>query len=606
MGRLIKLLASLCLLASAPLANAMTAAEIHARIAPAVFPLELLDADGNTITRRSAVQVTATRLITQCEGLENAVRLQLEGAAGMRAVQLLARDDEHRLCLLEADSTAGATPLAIDTPLLAGAGSRVYAIASTQDFGVGIADGVIAGIRHGRDGPSIQFTAPLTRSAAGGALVDEHGRLIGIIDDPSYGGHNVSFAQPVTLLSGLESRAAARAADHARSSRAGEFIRNGNWDALEAMSAEWTAADPRSTRACAFHARAAAERGDWPNAEIRWRKLLALQPDSRPALAGLVVSLLRQQRRDEALATSTAALAGNDGDADLLQLHAGMLAAAGRTNEAEAAYRQVVERDPWQIGAWAGLAALAGQRGDHDAAVHIWARIGGLLPEDPRVRLALVEALLKADQPQRAWRNLARLPEAIAGTPAAIRLRALTLQRLGRTRDAVALLRDAGANAGDAGQRADALLTLSILYAKQQRWPQAIQAAGAAVALQPENDQARFWQAVHLKDGGRPQEALVITSDLIVRQAADVNAWRQHGFVLAILDRQAEAIPALRKSLQFDPRQTKVWGALIEALHAAGDRDGVRKACVTMREVDAAKADESCTGLMTLYQALPQ
>ena len=126
------------------------------------------------------------------------------------------------------------------------------------------------------------------------------------------------------------------------------------------------------------------------------------------------------------------------------------------------------------------------------------------------------------------------------------------------------------------------------------------------MALQPENDQARFWQAVHLKDGGRPQEALVITSDLIVRQAADVNAWRQHGFVLAILDRQAEAIPALRKSLQFDPRQTKVWGALIEALHAAGDRDGVRKACVTMREVDAAKADESCTGLMTLYQALPQ
>lgn len=606
MDRFRKRLACFCLAVIAPAASAMTAAQIHARVSPAVFALDLLDADGTTIAQHSAVQFAAKRLVSHCEGLESAAGLQLQGADGPLAVRLLARDDAHRLCLLESDTAPGMAPLAIETTSPPDAGTRVYAIAITQTFGVGIADGVIAGIRNGPGGPSIQFTAPLTRAAAGGALVDEQGRLIAIIDDPSYGGHNVGFAQPVALVSGIEARAAARSLENKHIARAGELVRAGRWDALETECAEWIAHDAGSPQAWSFYARAAVEHDDWPNAEARWRKVLALQPESRTAISGRIVSLLRLQRRDEALATSAAALAENDNDAELWQLHAANLAAAGRASEAEAAYRKVVERDPWHVGAWAGLAVLAGQRGDDDTALHLWTRIGGLLPEDPRVRLALVEALLKANQPQRAWRNLAQLPEAAQATPPALRLRALTLQRLGRTRDAIALLRDTSASTGDANERTDALITLSILYSRQQRWPQAIQAADAAAALQPDNDQARFWQAVHLKDGGRPQEALAITSALVQRQPGDAGAWRQHGFVLSILDRQAEAIPALRKSLQIDPRQPKVWAALIETLHAAGDREGVRKACATMRELDPEKADESCPGLFAIYQALPQ
>ena len=78
--------------------------------------------------------------------------------------------------------------------------------------------------------------------------------------------------------------------------------------------------------------------------------------------------------------------------------------------------------------------------------------------------------------------------------------------------------------------------------------------------------------------------------------------WRQHGFVLAVLGRPAEAIPSLEKSLQIDSRQAKVWGALTETYQVAGRRDDAMRAYNQLRAVDGAMAEEIYRSVILPYE----
>lgn len=75
-----------------------------------------------------------------------------------------------------------------------------------------ISDGVFSRKRRFPSGRYLQFSAPVLPGSAGGALVDERGRLLGIIDYRRRDGRNVNFALPAAWIDQVQERASKNAA----------------------------------------------------------------------------------------------------------------------------------------------------------------------------------------------------------------------------------------------------------------------------------------------------------------------------------------------------------------------------------------------------------
>jgi len=74
---------------------------------------------------------------------------------------------------------------------------------------------------------------------------------------------------------------------------------------------------------------------------------------------------------------------------------------------------------------------------------------------------------------------------------------------------------------------------------------------------------------------------------------------------LAVLGRSEQAIPAMEKSLQIEPRQPKLWAALIETYQVAGRRQDAKKAYDQLRALDGVKAEVSYREDILPYEENP-
>jgi len=117
------------------------------------------------------------------------------------------------LCLIEVDG-APSQAMAIKWQAPA-AGSRVFAVSNALGLGVGISEGVVSGVRHFPNGDYIQFTAPISPGSEGGALVDDDGQLLGIVDYRRRDGQNVNFASLAEWIDQIEKRSAENAEEFA-------------------------------------------------------------------------------------------------------------------------------------------------------------------------------------------------------------------------------------------------------------------------------------------------------------------------------------------------------------------------------------------------------
>ena len=583
-----------------PAAAELSPAEVYARAAPAVGTVELLNADGVAIDLRSAVLVAKNRWLTVCEGLATAASLKVSSTSQRLDAQLVVRDARRNLCALATpEATLSATPFAIrqEAPP---AGLRVFAVSNALGLGVGISDGLVGGVRSFPEGSYIQFSAPVSPGSQGGALLDEAGSLLGIIEYRHRSGQNVNFAAPAAWIGEMEARAAADREENQRHEEAARLARDGRWTELNSLARGWTTTTPESPQAWRFAAQAAARLADTAQAVHAWQGLQRLAPDSTESGIGLGTALLKQGQVEQALLLAEKLVARDAQDASIWFLYAQVLRAAGKAGEAEVAYRRATELDPWLIYAYAGLAALAEERGDVAASLAIWSRLSGLYPDIPGFRYQLIRGQLQAGQPARAFKALTQLPAGEAESATAHYWQGIVLRKLGRPVDAVAALRQSIARAlpGDA----QTWIALSIALSELRRHPEAIEAAENALKADPENPEAKFWLAVQLKDGGRAAEAVAIASGLLASRPADPAAWRVNGFALAILGKRTEAIRSFEKSLELDPRQGKVWAALAETSYADGQDEAARRAYEQLRTVDPEYARQVYSTLIVTYE----
>jgi tetratricopeptide (TPR) repeat protein len=233
---------------------------------------------------------------------------------------------------------------------------------------------------------------------------------------------------------------------------------------------------------------------------------------------------------------------------------------AGRLDQAEAAYRQILAVAPQEAEVLHLLGVVAYQRGQHDSAV---ASIGQAIA-------------LRGDRPPYygnmalALRGLGRLAEAEANCRTALRLDPAFVDALGtlgailrgagRLAEAEACLRDA------VRQRpgfAEAHNNLGTVLREQRRPDEAVASFRTALTLLPDNPQILTNLASALLDLNRQAEAEETARTAIRLRPHLVQAHFALGNILVAGDRSAEAEASYRMTVGLDP-------GLLEAHHQLG------------------------------------
>ncbi|MGC2109779.1 MAG: aspartyl protease family protein [Candidatus Korobacteraceae bacterium] len=98
--------------------------------------------------------------------------------------------------------------------------------------------------------------------------------------------------------------------------------------------------------------------GKFAEAADKYQSIVKADPKLIAAQAGLIRSLLREQKVDDALATATSALAVQPNSAPLLAAMGDLDFRRAQMPEAETAYRNALKADPKEVHAYMGLARL--------------------------------------------------------------------------------------------------------------------------------------------------------------------------------------------------------------------------------------------------------
>ena len=579
-------------------ATALSPQEVHARAVNSVAALRILDADGQRIDERSATQIGPGQFVTVCEDIEASMTLRLRVGGEDTTAQLGARDRERNLCALQAPNATGQA-VALQTALPQ-AGQRVFAVSNALGLGVGISEGVVAGVRQDASGALIQFTAPVSPGSEGGALLDAEGRLIAILDYRRRDGQNVNFGAPVAWLAEIAPRAAAASAQLARLDAGHALARQEQWQALAAHATQWRAAQPDQPDALRFAAEAARALQRPEDELAAWRALRRVRPQDAQAGLDLVQAVLQHGQLAEATTLARQLVAEHGGEARTHWFLARALHAGGELEAAESSYRRALALNPWLVGAYRGLAALAQARQDPGTAVAIFARLSGLYPDEAWPRQQLVGALLQAKDVARAHTELQLLPPAHADSAETWYLRGVVASRMGRPEAAVQALRTSLARdaQGSAWVHADLGLALATL----ERHPESIAALREAVQREPDTARWRLLLADALRTGGRAEEALAMAQRLVTEQPDNAANWALQGRALVWLDRHAEALPAIERALQIDARDAALWATLALVQQNLGQHAQAAQAVRRLRELDANRADLVYRSLVLPYE----
>jgi tetratricopeptide (TPR) repeat protein len=291
---------------------------------------------------------------------------------------------------------------------------------------------------------------------------------------------------------------------------------------------------------------------------------------------------MERQRLPEGLHDKAAAL--NPSDLDSRCNAANELIGLGRLDEAEALHREVLAQDARNAGSLRGLARVARQRGDSQAALEHFRALVKLRPDDLGNRRELAEALrivdeleeserilneLLAEDPQqeRVLIELARCAHRRGDRKAAYHF--LKLGEAAKTGDVpgrIMLAREFTARSwpdeaarifgqimDDAPNHYDALIGMGNVARRRGDRCAALEFFKSAVAIQPYAYSARIDLAIELRDAGIYAEARACLEGILDETPLHQSAWFQLGHLERISGDRRKAAEAFRKAMEINP-----------------------------------------------------
>lgn len=237
--------------------------------------------------------------------------------------------------------------------------------------------------------------------------------------------------------------------------------------------------------------------------------------------------------------------------------HGHILAAAGQTQAAVAAFKRALAADPNLTEAWRGLAEAFDLLGDEAGAGDARARQIKSGVRDPALMSAA--AALVDEKPGAAEKILAPLLEARPDEPAALRMMAEAVARLGRHDEAEALLDRCLALAPGFTAARHNLAT--VLY-RQGRSEEALAQLERLLAGDPRNPAYLNLKAAALARIGEYAQALALYEDVLARYPQQPKGWMSYGHALKTIGRSADSVAAYRKAVAQAPALGEAWWSL--------------------------------------------
>ncbi len=242
---------------------------------------------------------------------------------------------------------------------------------------------------------------------------------------------------------------------------------------------------------------------------------------------------------------------------------------AGRLDDAESRYRQVLEGYPENPDALHLLGVLSSQKGSDEAGI------------------ALIRRAIASDGRNPAFHsNLGNV-----------------LQKLGRFDEAAEAYEAA---IGLQPENVDALADLGAVYQLQGRFDAAEAACRRAIGVRPDFVRGHYNLGISLKSLGRAEEALDALSRTVQLDPTQIDAQLNVAGILLEQGKAGEALEACDACLAVSPQYSAALGYKGIALNEVGDREGVRRLMDFGRLMRPSPIEvpESFSGLESFNRAL--
>jgi predicted O-linked N-acetylglucosamine transferase (SPINDLY family) len=252
---------------------------------------------------------------------------------------------------------------------------------------------------------------------------------------------------------------------------------------------------------------------------------------------------------------------------------------AGRLEDAETIYRDILADDPAHFDARHMLGVVHLQRGEHIAALR---NIDAALKTNPAAAAA-------HNNRGTALASLGRLDEAAGCYERAVALAPDYLDaliNLGNTRKDLGRLDEALASYDRAlaisPRHALALVKRGNVLHAMQRHDEAIASYDRALASAPDLDEAWHNRGAALARAGRPADAVASYDRALALRPDDAETLRHRGMTLADLRRFDEALASYQRAMELDPDQDELAGVHLHARMHLCDWAGFDAACVRL------------------------
>jgi len=193
----------------------LDAPALYEKTVPSVVLIISMDSDGQ-VGQGSGVIVRSDGIIaTNHHVIKNAVsaRVQLRSGDIYDDVSIVDVDERKDVALLKIKAVNLPALSLTDSDKLK-VGNNIYAVGAPRGLEGSLSSGIISSIRIGAEVASkfegfrvIQFTAPISPGSSGGPLIDEYGKVVGLVFAFRVDSQNLNLAIPSNYVAGMITQA---------------------------------------------------------------------------------------------------------------------------------------------------------------------------------------------------------------------------------------------------------------------------------------------------------------------------------------------------------------------------------------------------------------
>lgn len=345
------------------------------------------DSSGEMVREVSGSLSDPRAVVTVCHPLIDAAKIEVEVDGSRQPATLQYTDRSHDLCQIEVDSS-NTEPFTRASARKLKVGAPVYGVVGAE--GARVIRGKVKALRPLDESLYIEPDFTVTRSMAGGALLNAKGELVGILMSylPEEG---INFAAPADWIKELPERNRGDARfvmnEGSRLSWLNKAIaleQKQDWKALEAWGRRWTRAEAQDRWAWFTLANALSHRGAYREAAEAYQRGLRIKPDYAIAWNNLGTAYTYLKQPAKAVAAHEIALRLAPDSASAWFNLGIAYESLERYDDAMRAYSAAARIKPDNAAAWLNIGRMHLAKKRYDAAEESLRKALELEPENAR------------------------------------------------------------------------------------------------------------------------------------------------------------------------------------------------------------------------------